>query len=1452
EELLEVDDHHLPTYHELARLYLALERIPEAISQFMVLSRLYIAAGRIKEGLDALSRMVELNPEDFENRMKLAERFLAAGYREEAETHFIRAAETLSARGHGEAAQRKLELLFERGLQSRRLVMALARQYWENQQFRRILLFAQEVPPEIREYPDFQAILAQTYGMLAEESLIPSPPSSEAKSDGEMTDATRPREEVSSEVSSQETMIPPPADMPSEGPPVPLAVFETDERGEPTPPERLPVDHEKILDRWVSLIARKWNTKENYPKAIDFLERATRRFPAHRRMQELLEEYYVRTHRLREAVAQLHKLANLAEQEGDRPAVRSYLVSALSLDPRHPMTVRRLKENYLAAGDREAASSLLVRAGKAAIRKRAWSFAYECFGEVLTLDPGNLEALEIRFELARKLQLPQEAIEHLFELAELSLASGQRDRAIRYFERILEIDPEHVATLLKLGDIHVAQGQRIAALPYLKKLAEVSLRGKNLERARDALYEVLRWAPEDEAAYRSLKGILLEMGSRQDACRELLKHCDDLFARESPPIALAEQRLREILEILPDFDEARQRLAHLHEYERADERKLERRFREAEAAKQRRDYPLALSILEEIARRDPDNERALRQIAILSKEIGDQRRTTEALKRLVRMALDRKNYTAARNDAHELLAYRLDTSEALEVCEWLTQSLVGLGLREEARRELERLCLTAFQLRKYDMARDAANSLLSIVPGHPDALYTLSQLAAMNGEIEEARELLWSAARHKASAGQPATACQWVQPLVSDPACALEIRKDLARWLGASGNAPAALEQIEWLITHDPEKIEAYLDLALSIDPANEAILLRQKEHFLGKGDRTAAGDVLTELIRIRLAVQDVAGARDALLELLQVQPSLLGEAVDLFYREGGRPVEQMQVIQTLGEDLLARGEDATATLLFERFTRLAPELLHPREKLKEIYLKQELPKKAVATLWEWVEEYGDLEDPAMEEILQEILAIDPANEEVRLMLKDFYLIHEMPQEAIEELQLHAVFAMKGGKSPEPFFREILAIDPGYAQGYEYLLKYYLEHDQEEEAITLLFQWADHAGTHGDLDTAIRALERITALDPTNWTATERLCDRWIEAEEFEKARQKMLDFAESTRQDEDPERHERIQRCLTRIENAKIAHASRMAAESEPGMLSDDETREQTELPVVSDRVRALNDIYEMLDALEPQKPEGVSGVPVVESPEAERSGGGKASLDPWKEEGARSANRLAGLEAFTIDWDEVEEHAPWNEPVGEPPASGGEEDLGFMVEEAKYYEKLGYTEIAASIYRDILRITPRNADARAGLERIEAADHAMERLERSLDRITDDSIEKQYLLGVAYREMDLIERAIEQFQKVLSSDPGKRKWDCYRMLGGCFSEQGRMDKAIESYTRALEDPDLPHTQRLETLFLLGQLHLSLQEKELALERFEAIDAIEENYRGVRELIARIKPTSH
>ncbi|RME43932.1 MAG: hypothetical protein D6795_18680, partial [Deltaproteobacteria bacterium] len=1448
EELLEVDDHHLPTYHELARLYLALERIPEAISQFMVLSRLYIAAGRIKEGLDALSRMVELNPEDFENRMKLAERFLAAGYREEAEAHFVKAAETLSARGHGEAAQRKLELLFERGLQSRRIVMALARQYWENQQFRRILLFAQEVAPEIREHPDFQTILAQTYGMLAEESLIPSPPSPETSSDVGATDATRPKEGVSPVAAE----APSPATS-SEGAAPPLAVFETDERGEPTPPERLPVDHEKILDRWVSLIARKWNTKESYPKAIDFLERGTRRFPAHRRMNELLEEYYVRTHRLREAVSQLHRLADLAEQEGDRPAVRGYLVSALSLDPRHPMTVRRLKENYLAAGDREAASSLLVRSGKAAIRKRAWSFAYECFAEVLTLDPGNLEALEIRFELARKLQLPQEAIEHLFELAELSLASGQRDRAIRYLERILEIDPEHVATLLKLRDIHVAQGQRIAALPYLKKLAEISHREKNLERARDALREVLRWTPEDETAYRSLREILLEMGSRQDACRELLKHCDDLFARQSPPIALAEQRLRGILEILPDFEEARQRLAHLREHEWVDERKLERHFREAEAARQGGDYAKALSILDQISRRDPANERALREITTLAKEIGDQRRATEALKRLVRLALDRKNYTAARNDAHELLAYRLDTSEALEVCEWLTQSLVGLGLRDEARRELERLCLTAFQLRKYDMARNAANSLLSIVPGHPDALYTLSQLAAMNGRIEEARELLWSAARHKAAAGQLATACQWVQPLVSDPTCALEIRKDLARWLGASGNMPAALEQIEWLITHDPEKIEAYLDLALSIDPTNEAILLRQKEHFLGKGDRTAAGDVLIELIRLRLAVQDVTGARACLLELLQVQPSLLGEAVDLFHREGGRPIEQMQVIQTLGEDLLARGEDATATLLFERFVRLAPELLYPREKLKEIHLKQELPKKAVATLWEWVEEYGDLEDPAMEEILQEILAIDPANEEVRLMLKDFYLIHEMPQEAIEELQLHAVFAMKRGKSPEPFFREILAIDPGHAQGYEYLLKYYLEHDQKEEAVTLLFEWAEYAGTHGDPETAIRSLERIVALDPANFTAMERLCDRWIEVEAFEEARRKMLDFAEKNRQDEDPIRHERIQRCLTRIESAKIAHASRRRAEPEPGMLSDEETREHTELPVVSDRVRALNDIYEMLDALEPQRgPEGSSGVPMVEPPDAARGGEGKTSLDPWKEEGARSANRLVGLEGFTIDWDEVEAHAPWNEPPVEPPAAGGEEDLHFMVEEAKYYEKLGYTEIAASIYRDILRITPHDAEARAGLERIEAADHAMERLERSLDRITDDSIEKQYLLGVAYREMDLIERAIEQFQKVLAGDPGKRKWDCYRMLGGCFSAQGRMDKAIESYTRALEDPDLPHTQRLETLFLLGQLHLSLQEKELALERFEAIDAIEENYRGVRELIARIKPTPH
>jgi tetratricopeptide (TPR) repeat protein/uncharacterized small protein (DUF1192 family) len=81
----------------------------------------------------------------------------------------------------------------------------------------------------------------------------------------------------------------------------------------------------------------------------------------------------------------------------------------------------------------------------------------------------------------------------------------------------------------------------------------------------------------------------------------------------------------------------------------------------------------------------------------------------------------------------------------------------------------------------------------------------------------------------------------------------------------------------------------------------------------------------------------------------------------------------------------------------------------------------------------------------------------------------------------------------------------------------------------------------------------------------------------------------------------------------------------------------------------------------------------------------------------------------------------------------------------------------------------------------------------HFKEGVARSLG---EDDFESQYDLGVAYKEMGLLDDAISEFQKALRSRT--HRLPAYEALGQCFVEQGRHQIAATVLTRALHEPGL------------------------------------------------------
>lgn len=133
------------------------------------------------------------------------------------------------------------------------------------------------------------------------------------------------------------------------------------------------------------------------------------------------------------------------------------------------------------------------------------------------------------------------------------------------------------------------------------------------------------------------------------------------------------------------------------------------------------------------------------------------------------------------------------------------------------------------------------------------------------------------------------------------------------------------------------------------------------------------------------------------------------------------------------------------------------------------------------------------------------------------------------------------------------------------------------------------------------------------------------------------------------------------------------------------------------------------------------------------------------------------------------------------------------------------------------------------------------------------ALDELqTEEDPETHYNLGVAYREMGLLEEAISEFQKVAQAhDRGKvfrYAMQCCTLLGLAFMEKGQPEIAAFWYERSLQTPGLDLESILALKYDLGVAQELAGQTEGALKSFQQVYAMNIDYRDVGERIASLR----
>lgn len=144
------------------------------------------------------------------------------------------------------------------------------------------------------------------------------------------------------------------------------------------------------------------------------------------------------------------------------------------------------------------------------------------------------------------------------------------------------------------------------------------------------------------------------------------------------------------------------------------------------------------------------------------------------------------------------------------------------------------------------------------------------------------------------------------------------------------------------------------------------------------------------------------------------------------------------------------------------------------------------------------------------------------------------------------------------------------------------------------------------------------------------------------------------------------------------------------------------------------------------------------------------------------------------------------------------------------------------------------------------------EIFDEFREAFEEDETQVSSGDFETHYNLGLAYKDMDLSDEAIEEFQHAVTlvapKDGTARYLQCCNLLGHCFMQKGMPKLAAMWYKKGLDAPGHTEDEYQALRFDLGLAYEQMGEIDQAVDTFTEVYGVNVLYRNVADKLRELE----